>query len=33
MGKYKVEISGCKTSDLISLTPVEMKQLFQIRDK
>lgn len=33
MGKYKVEISGCKTSDLISLTSVEMKQLFQIRDK
>ena len=33
MGKYKVEISGCKTSDLISLTPIEMKQLFQIRDK
>ena len=33
MGKYKVEISGCNTNDLVSLSSLEMKKLFQIRDK
>ena len=28
MGKYKVEISGVNTNDLISLTADEMKGLF-----
>ena len=29
MGKYKVEISGCNTSKLITLSPEEMRILFQ----
>jgi len=33
MGKYKVEISGYSTNDLISLTNQEMRELFQICDK
>ena len=33
MGKYKVEISGCNTSELLSLSSLKMKELFQIRDQ
>ena len=32
MGKYKVEISGCNTAELPSLTKEEMKALFERRD-
>ena len=32
MGKYKVEISGCNTSELESLTSAEMKKLFEVVD-
>ncbi len=33
MGKYKVEISGCNTKELIILSQVEMKKLFLLKDK
>ena len=33
MGKYKVEISGCNTSDLTRLSREEMKALFEKREE
>ncbi|MBR3211109.1 MAG: sigma-70 family RNA polymerase sigma factor [Bacilli bacterium] len=33
MGKYKVEISGCNTGELMTLSSEEMKKLFYLKDK